>query len=364
MSQKRHLLFLTLCLSFILYGFTSWGVASVQAQTEIPVVEEAPAAIPDSAVLSPEYVSAQVVEVLSEIEVDDQVMDHHNKTVRFKVAFPAYGEQPAHTLELEQSFDPTNQTELYPKAGKSYVFYRESFADGTPEYTLVDVQRFNHIGLVTFLAIVLLVVMGRWYGIKALLLSAGMLAVFFVLHAFGVPWFWKSFLTFIAVVILAPILTFGVNHRAKAAALAAFASGLATLLSIWVSSWFKVTTPAALFNSALILQMGAGLSYISIFSVRSLVQARRQDINLRGQRLYRKAFVGGQTALEGLATLYLIFALGQILTSAYASGSSPGMMELAPVLTEMASLIFMFIGFSLAVPLSAYVVTRVILNKR
>lgn len=367
MLQKPALLLFSLLIALTV--FLGWPLHSV-AQSEEPLqdtVQTFPADTPPVEVsepVGPEYVSGQVVEVLSEIEVDDAVMDHQRKTVRFKVAFPADGDQAAHTLELEQSFDPEDKSELYPKAGKSYVFYRETFADGTPEYTLVDVQRFNHIGLVTFLAMVLLVIMGRWYGIKALLLSAGMLGVFFVLHWFGTPWFWKSFLTFVAVVVLAPILTFGVDHRARAASLAALASGLTTLLCIWISSWFKVTTPAALYNSALMLQMGAGLSYISIYSVRALVQARRQDINLRGQRLLRKAFVGGQTALEGLATLYLIFALGQILTSAYVDGASPGIMELAPVLTEMASLIFMFIGFALAVPLSAYVVVRVVLSKR
>ena len=45
-------------------------------------------------------------------------------------------------------------------------------------------------------------------------------------------------------------------------------------------------------------------------------------------------------------------------------GAAPGVMELAPVLTEMASLIFMFIGFALAVPLSAYLTTRLMVNRR
>lgn len=359
MQQKRSFAYRLLVLTFVLFVLGGPRLAWAQTEEPLPTTAEA---VPQFA--TPEYVTGQVVEVLSEIEVTDEVMEHQRQTVRFKVAFPAFGEQPAHTLDLEQTFDPENKNELYPKAGKSYVFYRETFADGTPAYTLVDVQRFNHIGLVTFIAMLLLVVMGRWYGIKALLLSAGMLGVFFLLHSLGVPWFWKSLITFGAIVSLAPLLTFGADQRSRAAAVGALASGLVTLLCIWVSSWFKVTTPSALFNSALMLQMGAGLSYISIFSVRALVQARRQNVNLRGRGIYRKAFVGGQTALEGLATLYLIFALGQILTRAYVDGAAPGVMELAPVLTEMASLIFMFIGFALAVPLSAYLTTRLMVNRR
>ncbi len=312
----------------------------------------------------PDYVTGQVTEVLSELEVDDQVLGRKNKKVRYKVSFPAHGDQPAHSLELEQDFDPEAPPELYPKVGKSFVFYREAFADGTPQYMLVDVQRFNHIGAVAFVAMLLLVVMGRWYGIKALLLSGAMLLVFFVFHKLGLPWFWKSMLTFTALVALAPVLTFGVDQRARVAALSAFAGGLLTLMVIWIASWFKVTTPAALLNRALVLQMGAGLSYITIFSVRALAHARRQNIHLKSSQLFKKAFIGGQTALEAIATLYLIFALGQILTTAYASGGELGALQLGPVLTEMASLIFMFIGFTLTVPLTAYLATRLMNRSR
>ena len=105
MLQKRHLLFLSLCFAFLFCLFTPRVSISAWAQTDDAVsADESPTVV--SQFITPEYVSGQVTEVLSEVEVDDQVMDHHNKTVRFKVAFPAYGEQPAHTLELEQSFDP------------------------------------------------------------------------------------------------------------------------------------------------------------------------------------------------------------------------------------------------------------------
>ena len=99
---------------------------------------------------------------------------------------------------------------------------------------------------------------------------------------------------------------------------------------------------------------------ISISTVTALHLSWRNDPGLSQSTLYQKGLMGGRGSIEVVATLYLIISIGQILTSIYSQGGEPGLLQMEPILTEMASLLFMLLGFTLSLPLSALVSSRVI----
>lgn len=113
----------------------------------------------------------------------------------------------------------------------------------------------------------------------------------------------------------------------------------------------------------MILQMAAGLSYIAISTTTAVYLSWRSDPNISRKALFQKGYIGGRGSIEVVATLYLVITIGQILTSVYSQGGELNLLQMEPVLTEMASLLFMLLGFALALPLSAFVSSR-LLNKK
>jgi len=304
------------------------------------------------------YVSGQVTEILSETVLQDEAFGLEEKKVRFRVHFEAQKETPAETILLEQSYSLDTPPELMPQKGKRFVFYKETLADGDHAYTLIDIQRLNHVRWVAVLVVLLLILLGRWYGLKAILISTGLLLSFFLFHLLKTPWFLNSILTFGCVAALSSLLTFGAGPRFVASFTAAGAGGLVTIGLVWLGSLFAVSSPSVLLQSGMVLQMVAGLSYIAIATVTAVHLSRRNEPNLTRKALLPKGIAGGRGALELVATLYLVLTLGQILSSAYSQGHEPGLLQMEPILTEMAGLMFMLMGFALAVPLSALIAAR------
>lgn len=312
----------------------------------------------------PEYITGKVTEIESKVEITDQVFGRQEHKIRFRVQFSAQGNDPAESVSLEQTYDQNTPDELWPRKGKAFVFYKETLADQSHVYTLIDVQRLNHIPWVAFLVCLLLILLGRWFGLKALLISGGMISVFYLLHLLSLPWLVSSTLTFVAIVSLSALLTYGLGPRFVACLLAGLGGGVLSLVMVWLSSWFSVSQPSVILHSGMILQMGAGLSYIAISTINAAHLSLRQEPGLKSGALFRKSFVGGQGAIEVVSTLYLIFALGQILATAYAQGNDPGRLEMEVLLTEMASLLFMLLGFVVSLPLSAWVASHWLIRKR
>ncbi len=328
--------------------------AEVLSSTEMP----APL-IPE-----PEYITGKITEIESETEITDQVFGRQEHKIRFRVQFSAQGGDPAESVALEQTYDQNTPKELWPRKGKAFVFYKESLADQSHIYTLIDVQRLNHLPWIAFLVCLLLVLLGRWFGLKALLISSGMIAVFYLLHLLSLPWLVTALLTFATIVFLSALLTYGTGPRFVACLIAGLSGGVLSLFLVWLSSWFSISQPSVILHSGMILQMGAGLSYIAISTINAAHLSLRQEPSLKSATLFRKSFVGGQSAIEVVSTLYLIFALGQILATAYAQGNDPGRLEMEVLLTEMASLLFMLLGFVISLPLSAWIASHWLLRKR
>lgn len=162
------------------------------------LAQEASQELPQAA--EPEYVSGRVIEIESETQVQDEAFGREEKKYRFKVHFPAHAGNPEETIVLEQSYSPDTPGELLPRKGKHFIFYKETLADGSHAYTLIDVQRLNHIPWVALLVAILLVLLGRWYGIKALAISAALLFGFLLMHLLHLPWVLSSLLTCAAVI--------------------------------------------------------------------------------------------------------------------------------------------------------------------
>ena len=312
----------------------------------------------------PEYVSGQITEILAETTVEDEAFGRSEKSYRFKVHFPEQKGSEAETIQMEQSYSLDTPLELLPKEKKRFIFYKETMVDGSHIYTLVDVQRLNRVHWILIAAIVLLVVLGRWFGIKALLISGGMLSVFWLFHMLKLPWLANSILTFLAIAALSPLLTFGFGPRFRASFFATLGGGLVTLVLIWLSKILAISSPSVLLQSGMLLQMAAGLSYISISTVRAIYISRRTEPELKRSALFKKGYLGGQGAIEVVATLYLVMMLGQVMNTAYAAGLEPGLIQMGPILTDMASLLFMLMGFALCLPLSAMIGTRILIKSR
>jgi len=356
-SQALLILFLILGLLFSLSQPLSAQIAQ-EVETLSGSDIQAPL-IPE-----PDYITGKVTEIESETEISDQVFGRQESKIRFRVQFSAQGDDPAESVILEQTYDQNTPKELWPRKGKAFVFYKETLADQSHVYTLIDVQRLNHIPWVAFLVCVLLILLGRWFGLKALLISSGMVTVFYLLHLISLPWLVSALLTFAAIVFLSALLTYGRGPRFVACLLAGWGGGLLSLFLVWLSSWFSISQPSVVLHSGMILQMGAGLSYIAISAINAAHLSLRQEPGLKTAVLFRKSFVGGQTAIEVVSTLYLVFAIGQILATAYAQGSDPGRLEMEVLQTEMASLLFMLLGFVVSLPLSAWVASHWLLRKR
>lgn len=336
----------------LVLGFSPAGLAQNETEAVMPYPEQEPA-----------YVSGQVTEILSETTLQDEAFGLEEKKVRFKVRIEAHEGSPEETILLEQSYSLDTPTELMPREGKHFVFYKETLADGAHAYTLIDVQRLNHVRWVALIVVILLLIFGRWYGLKSLLIGGGMLVTFLLLHVLHVPWLLNSMLSFVAVTAFSALLTFGTGPRLLASLSACLASGTLTLTLIWLGSWMGVSSVAVLLHSGLILQMVAGLSYIAITTVTAIHVSRRNEPGLGRKVLFQKGLHGGRGAIEVVTTLYLVMTLGQILSSAYGQGHQPGLLQMEPILTEMASLLFMLIGFACSVPLSALIASRMLQGK-
>lgn len=312
----------------------------------------------------PEYVVGRITEIQAETTVEDEAFGRSETHYRFQVYFPAQKGAEAETIQMEQSYGVDTPPELLPRVGKRFIFYKETLVDGSHAYTLVDVQRLNRVHWILIAVVVLLVLMGRWFGIKALLISGGMLGTFWFFHLFHFPWMLNSFFTFISITVLSALLTFGLTPRFNACLASTFAGGVTTLVLIWFSKILAVSSPAVLLQSGLLLQMAGGLSYISISTIRAIHITQRTEPGLSRTQLFKKGFVGGQGAIEVVATLYLVLMLGQVLNSAYAQGPDPGLLQMEPILTDMASLLFMLMGFALCLPLSALIGSRLLSRSR
>lgn len=308
----------------------------------------------------PEYVSGHVTEILSETTIQDEAFGREEKKYRFKVHFNAQGKDPEETILLEQSYSLDTPRELLPRKGKHFIFYKETMVDGTHAYTLIDVQRLNHVPLVALAVVLALVLLGRWYGIKAVLIGSGMLACFMLFQLLKFPWLLNSLLTFAAVAAFASILTFGSGPRFVASLSATLLGGLLILGLVWLGGLLSISSPSVLLGSGMVLQMAAGLSYIAISTVTAVHLSWRADPTQASQVFYQKGLAGGRGSLEVVVTLYLVITIGQILTSVYAQGGEPGLLQMEPVLTEMASLLFMLLGFAFALPLSALLAARLV----
>ncbi|MBF2053218.1 MAG: hypothetical protein IGS03_07095 [Candidatus Sericytochromatia bacterium] len=304
-----------------------------------------------------------MTEILSETTLEDETFGIEEKKVRFKVRIEPQAGEAEETILLEQSYSLDTPTELMPREGKHFVFYKETLADGAHAYTLIDVQRLNHVRWVALLVLFLLLIFGRWYGLKALLIGGGMLVIFLLLHTLHVPWLLNSILSFAAVAAFSALLTFGPGLRLTASISACLASGALTLILIWLGSWLGVSSVSVLLKNGLILQMIAGLSHIAITTVTAIHVSRRNEPGLGRKALFQKGLHGGRGALEVVTTLYLVMTLGQILSSAYGQGHQPGLLQMEPILTEMASLLFMLIGFACSVPVSAVIASRMLQSK-
>ncbi|HEY9840967.1 MAG TPA: hypothetical protein V6D23_10965 [Candidatus Obscuribacterales bacterium] len=349
--QHRSLLGLLLIL------ITIWPAA---AQEEGPGPVQAPAQTQIHSEDEPEYVAGQVTEIISETSIQDEAFGREEKKFRFKVHFPGKGNDPEETILLEQSYSPETSHELLPVKGKRFIFYKETMADGTHAFTLIDVQRLNHVPWVALAVIVLLVLLGRWYGIKALLISCGLLACFLLFQLLKFPWLLNSLLTFAAVGAFSCLLTFGTGPRFVASFASTLLGGGVILALVWLSGVLAISSPSVLLGSGMVLQMAAGLSYISISTVTAVHLSWRNDPNLSPPALFQKGYTGGRGSIEVVATLYLVIAIGQILTTIYSQGGEPGLLQMEPILTEMASLLFMLLGFALALPLSAMIGSRLL----
>lgn len=312
----------------------------------------------------PAYISGQVTEMLSETSIQDEAVGRDEKKFRFKVHFPPKDGDPEETVMLEQSYSNDTPKESLPAKGKRFIFYKETLADGTHAYTLIDVQRLNHVPWVVIAMIVLLVALGRWYGIKALLVSSGMLACFMLFQLLKFPWMLNSLLTFAAVTVFGCLLTFGSGPRFIASLSSALLGGVVTVVLVWIGGMLSISSPSVLFGSGMVLQMAGGLTYIAVSTVTALHLSWRNDPGLSPGALYQKGLIGGRGAIEVVATLYLIISIGQILTSIYSQGGEPGLLQMEPILTGMASLLFMLLGFTLALPLSALIGARVLSGSR
>lgn len=312
----------------------------------------------------PEYVSGQVTEILSETTIQDEAFGRQEKKFRFKVHFNAQGKEPEETILLEQSYSLDTPSELLPRKGKHFIFYKETMVDNTHAYTLIDVQRLNHVPWIAFIVALALILFGRWYGIKALLIGGGMLICFMLFQLIKFPWLLNSVITFAAVSALACLLTFGSGPRLIASLLSTLLGGAFTLLLVWISSWFSISSPSVLLGSGMILQMSAGLSYIAISTVTAMHVSWRNEPGQSPKSLYQKGLLGGRGSIEIVASIYLVFVIGQLLTSVYSQGGDPGMLQMEPILTEMAGLLFMLLGFSFALPLSALLGSRFLIKSR
>lgn len=312
----------------------------------------------------PDYITGQVIEILSEKTIVDEAFGHQEKKFKFKVRFPGKSGQPEETVTVEQAYTPQTAKELLPTKGKKYIFFQDQGIDGTRSYTLVDVQRSGHLGWTALLMAVLLIGIARWYGLKPLLISAAMGGSFLITHFLHLPWFLISLLTLSATVATSAALNFGLSRRMSASLAAAGASLVATLLLIWLGSWFSLADMTTLLGGSLILQLSAGLAYVVNTTVSGVYLHYRTDPTLTPQALLQKSIFSSRTAVEVVASLYLLIFLAQVLSATYGQNETPGLMQMEPILAEMVGMFFMLMGLALSLPISAWLGVRMLYRRR
>jgi len=312
----------------------------------------------------PDYVTGQVEEILSEKTIVDEAFGHQEKKFRFKVRFPSKQGQPAETVIVEQAYTPETPTELMPAKGKKYIFFQDQLVDGSRNYTLVDVQRSDHLALTMVLTALILLGIARWYGLKPLLTTGSMVASFFVCHLLHLPWLLLSLVTLAVTLTAAGLLSFGATRRLSVALSAASLSLGATLVLIWIGSWFSLVDPSALLAGSALLQMSAGLAYVVITTVNSVHLNYRNDPTLNPSELLKKSLVASRGAVEVVSSIYLLIFIAQVLTSTYGQNETPGLMQMEPVLAELVSLFFMLMGFALALPITSWLGVRMLYRRR
>ncbi|MGE3728124.1 MAG: hypothetical protein AB7I41_21395 [Candidatus Sericytochromatia bacterium] len=337
--------------------FLLWSVLFIA----LPVGAQTSAVNPEA---GPDYVTGQVIEILSEKTIVDEAFGHQEKKFKFKVRFPGKSGQPEETVTVEQAYTPQTAKELLPTKGKKYIFFQDQGIDGSRSYTLVDVQRSGHLGWTALLMALMLIGIARWYGLKPLLISTAMGATFYICHFLHLPWFLISLLTLAATVSASALLNFGLTRRMSVSLAASGASLLATLLLIWLGSWFSLADFNTLLGGSLILQLSAGLAYIANTTVSGVYLHYRNDPTLTAQALLQKSVFSGRGSVEVVASLYLLIFLSQVLTATFGQNEAPGLMQMEPILAEMVGLFFMLMGLALSLPISAWLGIRMIYRRR
>lgn len=333
------------CVFFLLQPVLAQSAADVPAESNTTEHE-------------PQYVSGQVTEIVSETTVQDEAFNRQEKKIRFKVHFAANGPDPEETILLEQSYSLDTPAELLPSKGKHFIFYKETMVDNTHAYTLIDVQRLNHVPWIALLVSVLLILFGRWFGIKSLLIAAAMFMSFSFFNLIKLPWLLNSFVSCLLTMALTCFLSFGMGPRLIASLSACLGGAVITSICVWLSGLFAVSSPSVLLSSGMILQMSAGISFIAISTIQAVQAAWKQEPGLSRKALFQKSMVAARPAIETVSSLFLLIFIGQILTSVYSQGGEMGILQMEPVLTGMASLLFMLIGFVLTLPISAWIGAR------
>jgi uncharacterized membrane protein len=327
----------------------------------LPCNAQPTAVEPDS---GPDYVTGQVIEILSEKTIVDESFGHQEKKYRFKVHFAGKSGQPDQTVTVEQSYTPQTAKELLPAKGKKYIFFQDQLVDGTRNYTLVDVQRSGNLGLTALLAVLILLGIGRWYGLKPLLVSAS-LGLSFVLSRFlHLPWILVGFLSLGATVATSALLNFGATRRTSVSLVAATGSLVITLLLVWLGSWFALVDLDSLLESSMLLQLSGGLAYIVTTTVAGVALHYRNDPTLSPQALFQKSVASGRSPLEVGLTLYLVIFLAQVLSATYGQNEIPGLMQMEPILAEMVNLFFILISLALSLPITAWLSVRMLYRRR
>ena len=310
---------------------------------------------------SSDYVVGEVEEVISEKQVADTAFGQ-KKTFRFRVNLPGKSGQISQIIE--QEYTAETPPEQWPARGKKYIFFQDQLIDGSRSYTLVEALRAGHPFWLAALAAGVLIIWGRWHGLRPVLIGASMTTSFFLGHFLHLPWLLLGLLTVGATVTTTSLLNFGATRRFSVCLSAGLLSTVLALGLIWFSHVLALADAQTLLNSPLLLQFSAGLSYLLTTVVQVVYSTYRSDPTLKAAELFRKSLQAGRSVLETVTSLYLLILLARFLTLAYGQADTPGLMQLDPLMSELSALFVLLIALALSLPLTVWTSVRMLYRRR
>lgn len=300
------------------------------------------------------YTTGKVKEILAEKVIDEPDIGRHDIKYRFQLEIPAETGSSPTVITLEETYSPEVPKSMYPRPGKQYVLLKEVAADQSASYSIVGVQRSQDTGWALLAIAVLLILIGRWQGLKPLLAGGAAAGIFSLGMWIHLPWLLNVVATVGAGIGMLGLLSVGPNRKLSSVLVSTALSTGLTIVAMGLWGWLMGLGWQDTLGGSAVLELTGASAYLAMTTVVAIATAYRQEPTLKRADLFRSGLQSGRQTLEGIVSVVLFFYLGRMASSAYGSQSWSDWLQTEAVGTDMITLLTVVLGICLCHVVSAW----------